>query len=86
MKSRLILALAAVLAIAVGIAPSAFRGQRATAAVSSITLPGLNRIQQRILSGVRLVRGQHRSSRALSLGNGPRGCQDGWHGGQPVPV
>jgi hypothetical protein len=51
MKSRLILALAAVLAIAVGIAPSAFRGQRATAAVSSITLPGLNRIQQRILSG-----------------------------------
>ena len=54
MKSRLILALAAVLAIAVGIAPSAFHGQRASAAVSGITLPGLNRIQQRILSGFAL--------------------------------
>ena len=51
MKSRMILALAAVLAIALAIAPSAFRAQHTSAAVRSISLSGLNHIQQRILSG-----------------------------------
>jgi len=51
MKVRLILALTAVLAIAVAVAPSAFKTQRASAAVSGLSLHGLNKIQKRILSG-----------------------------------
>ena len=51
MKSRLILAFAAVLAIALPIAPAALKTQRASAAADSISLSGLNHIQQRILSG-----------------------------------
>ena len=51
MKSRLILAFAAVLAIALAIAPAALKTQRASAAADSISLSGLNHIQQRILSG-----------------------------------
>ncbi len=51
MKARLILALTAVLAVAVAVAPSAFRTQRASAAVSGISVHGLNKIQKRILSG-----------------------------------
>ncbi len=50
MKSRLILALAAAVALALAIAPAAFRTQHASAA-QSLSLPGLNHIQQRILSG-----------------------------------
>jgi hypothetical protein len=51
MKSRLLLALAAVLAIGLAIAPSALRTQHAGAAVRGLSLPGLNHVQQRILSG-----------------------------------
>ena len=55
MKSRPILALAAVcavtLAIALAIAPSASRTQRASAAVHGLSLHGLNRIQRAHLSG-----------------------------------
>jgi hypothetical protein len=51
MKARLILVLTAVLAVAVAVAPSAFRTQRASAAVSGLSLHGLNKIQKRILSG-----------------------------------
>jgi hypothetical protein len=54
-KSRSILALAAVcavaLAIALAIAPSASRTQRASAAVHGISLHGLNKVQKRHLSG-----------------------------------
>jgi hypothetical protein len=51
MKARLILALTAVLAIAVAVAPSAFRTQHASASVNGISVQGLNKIQKRILSG-----------------------------------
>lgn len=51
MKSRLLLALAAVLAIGLVIAPSALRTPRAGAAVHGFSLQGLNHIQRRILSG-----------------------------------
>ena len=54
-KSRLILALAGVcavaLAVALAIAPSASRTQRASAAVHGLSLHGLNRIQRAHLSG-----------------------------------
>jgi hypothetical protein len=51
-KSRLILVLTAVLAIALAFAPSALRTQYAAGAtVRGISLPGLNHIQRRILSG-----------------------------------
>jgi hypothetical protein len=54
-KSRLILALAAVcavaLAIALAIAPSASQTQRASAAVHGISLHGLSKLQKRHLSG-----------------------------------
>ena len=51
MKSRLILALAAVVAVAVAFAPAAFRTQHSSAAAQTLSLPGLNHVQQRILSG-----------------------------------
>ena len=55
MKSRLILALAAVcavaLAIALAIAPSASQTQRASAAVHGLSLHGLSKAQKRHLSG-----------------------------------
>ncbi len=51
MKSRLILVLTAVLAVALAFAPSALRTQHAGATVRGISLPGLNHIQRRILSG-----------------------------------
>src|SRR5215831_16646271 len=55
MKSRLILALAAVcaaaLAIALAIAPSASRTQRASAAVHGLALHGLSKLQKQHLSG-----------------------------------
>lgn len=51
MKSRLTLAFAAVLAVALAIAPATFRAPHASAAVKGITLPGLNHIQKRLLSG-----------------------------------
>jgi hypothetical protein len=47
----MILALTAVLAIALAIAPSALRTPRASAAARGISLHGLNHIQRRILSG-----------------------------------
>jgi len=54
-RSRLILALAAVcavaLAIALGIAPSASRTQRASAAVHGLSLHGLSKLQKAHLSG-----------------------------------
>jgi hypothetical protein len=50
-KSRIILALAAVCAIALAIAPSALRAQHASAAVTGISVHGLNRIQRAHLSG-----------------------------------
>ncbi|HCU94300.1 MAG TPA: hypothetical protein DHU96_16915 [Actinobacteria bacterium] len=50
MKSRLILAFAAVLAIALAIAPATLRTQHASAA-TGISLSGLNPIQKRLLSG-----------------------------------
>jgi hypothetical protein len=54
-KSRLILALAAVcavaLAVALAIAPSASRTQRASAAVHGLSLHGLSKLQKRHLSG-----------------------------------
>ena len=51
MKSRLLLALAAVLAIGLVVAPSALRAPRAGAAVHGLSLQGLNKVQRRILSG-----------------------------------
>ena len=51
MKSRLLLALAAALAIGLVIAPSTLRTQHAGASVRGLSLHGLNRIQRRILSG-----------------------------------
>ena len=55
MKSRLILALAGVcavaLAIALAIAPSASRTQRASAAVNGLSLHGLSKLQKNHLSG-----------------------------------
>src|SRR5215831_13403242 len=55
MKSRLILALAAVcaaaLAIALAIAPSASQTQRASAAINGLSLHGLSKAQKRHLSG-----------------------------------
>jgi len=50
-KSRTILVLAAVCAIALAIAPSAFRAQHASATVNRISVHGLNRIQRAHLSG-----------------------------------
>src|SRR5947209_4680195 len=50
-KSRLILALAAVCAIALAIAPSALRTPRAGAAVHGISLHGLSKLQKTHLSG-----------------------------------
>jgi hypothetical protein len=50
-KSRLLLALAAVLAIGLVVAPSALRAPRAGAAVHGLSLQGLNKVQRRILSG-----------------------------------
>ena len=56
MKSRLILALAGVcavaLAIALAIAPSASRTQHASAAVHGLGLHGLSKLQKRHLSGL----------------------------------
>ncbi|MDR3034402.1 MAG: glycoside hydrolase [Kitasatospora sp.] len=51
MKTRLLLALAAVLAIGLVVAPSTLRAPRAGAAVHGLSLQGLNKIQHRILSG-----------------------------------
>ena len=51
MKSRIILAVAAVLGIALVIAPAALRAPRAGAAVHGISIHGLNRIQREHLSG-----------------------------------
>ena len=51
MKSRLLLVLAAVLAIGLVVAPSAVQSPRAGAAVHGLSLQGLNKIQRRILSG-----------------------------------
>jgi hypothetical protein len=51
MKSRLIIAVAAVCAIALAVAPAAFRTQRASATVQGISTHGLNRIQRAHLSG-----------------------------------
>jgi hypothetical protein len=51
-KSRLLLALAAVLAIGLVAVPSALRAPRAGAAVHGLSLQGLNKIQRRILSGL----------------------------------
>jgi hypothetical protein len=51
MKSRVLLIAAAVLAVAFAIAPSALRTQHAGAAVRGLSLHGLNRIQQHLLSG-----------------------------------
>ena len=51
MKSRIILAVAAVLGIALAIAQAALRAPRAGAAVQGISVHGLNRIQRAHLSG-----------------------------------
>ena len=51
MKSRLLLALAAVLAIGLVIAPSTGHTPYASASVRGLSLHGLNHIQRRILSG-----------------------------------
>jgi hypothetical protein len=51
MKSRLALLLGASVAVAVAVAPLSFRQDSATAA-PGLSLPGLNRIQKRLLSGV----------------------------------
>ena len=51
MKSRLILAVAAVCAIALAIAPSALRTQHAGAAVHGLSLHGLSKLQKNHLSG-----------------------------------
>ena len=51
MKSRLLLIAATVLAVAFAVVPSALRTQHAGATVRGLSLHGLNRIQQRILSG-----------------------------------
>jgi hypothetical protein len=51
MRSRLILGLAAVFALALAIVPAAVRTQHATADAQSLSVTGLNKIQQRILSG-----------------------------------
>jgi hypothetical protein len=50
-KSRLILAVGAVLALALAIAPATLRTQHATATAQSLSVTGMNRIQLRILSG-----------------------------------
>lgn len=53
MKSRLVFALAAVLALGLGlaVAPSSLRTQHARAATTGLPVKGLNHIQRRILSG-----------------------------------
>ena len=51
MKSRIILAVAAVCAIALAIAPSALRTQHAGAAVHGLSLHGLSKLQKNHLSG-----------------------------------
>ena len=51
MKTRLILALTAVVAIALAIAPSALTAPRASATVSGLSLHGLTKLQMRTLSG-----------------------------------
>jgi hypothetical protein len=51
MKTRLILALTAVLAIALAIAPAALRPPRASATVSGLSMHGLSKLQKRLLSG-----------------------------------
>lgn len=55
MKTRLMVAIASVLgvtlAVALGLAPSGLRTQRANAAVNGLDLHGLNRIQRHLLSG-----------------------------------
>ncbi len=51
MRSRLLLALAAVVALALVVAPSALRAPHASAAVRGLSAQGMNRIQRRILSG-----------------------------------
>ncbi|HWG61302.1 MAG TPA: sialidase family protein [Streptosporangiaceae bacterium] len=51
MKSRIVLVLAAIVAIGLVVAPSAFTTQHASATARGIALPGLNHIQKRILSG-----------------------------------
>ena len=50
-KSRIILAVAAVLGIALAIAPATLRAPRAGAAVQGISVHGLNHIQRAHLSG-----------------------------------
>src|SRR5450755_1932294 len=50
-KSRIILAVAAVLGIALAIAPAALRAPRAAAAVQGLSVHGLNHIQRAHLSG-----------------------------------
>jgi hypothetical protein len=50
-KSRLLLAAAAIAAIALVVTPAAWRAQHANAAARGLSLHGLNHIQRRILSG-----------------------------------
>ncbi len=83
-KSRIILAVAAVLGIALAIAPAALRAPRAGAAVQGLSIHGLNRIQRAHLSGF--------ASFEAGLGvptaapAGPGRCPDEQRRGEPVPA
>jgi hypothetical protein len=51
MKPRLVLALAAIVALALAVVPSAVRVQHAGAMVSALSVQGFNRVQSRLMSG-----------------------------------